>query len=54
MLDTDKPLRREGVLFEKLEGEDPNALIGLPLIRLVTMLYNEGLDPLAADLSATP
>ena len=26
------------VLFEKLEGEDPNALIGLPLIRLISML----------------
>jgi MAF protein len=29
-------------LFERLEGADPNALIGLPLIRLVTMLQNEG------------
>jgi len=29
-------------LFEKFEGEDPNALIGLPLIRLITMLENEG------------
>lgn len=29
-------------LFEKLEGEDPNTLIGLPLIRLVRMLENEG------------
>lgn len=29
-------------LFEKLEGADPNALIGLPLIRLVTMLQHEG------------
>jgi MAF protein len=28
-------------LFERLEGADPNALIGLPLIRLVTMLQNE-------------
>ncbi len=26
------------VLFEKLEGDDPNALIGLPLIRLTSML----------------
>lgn len=25
-------------LFERLEGNDPNALIGLPLIRLVTLL----------------
>ena len=29
------------VLFEKLIGEDPNTLIGLPLIRLVKMLENE-------------
>ena len=29
------------ILFEKLEGEDPNALMGLPLIRLVNMLENE-------------
>ncbi len=30
-------------LFERLEGEDPNTLIGLPLIRLVRMLEKEGL-----------
>ena len=30
------------VLFERLEGEDPNTLIGLPLIRLVRMLEAEG------------
>ncbi len=29
-------------LFEKLEGNDPNTLIGLPLIALVTLLKNEG------------
>lgn len=29
------------VLFEKLIGEDPNTLMGLPLIRLVKMLENE-------------
>jgi len=29
-------------LFERLEGEDPNTLIGLPLIRLVRMLEAEG------------
>ena len=29
------------VLFEKLEGEDPNTLMGLPLIRLVNMLEKE-------------
>jgi septum formation protein len=29
-------------LLERFEGEDPNALIGLPLIRLVRMLEQEG------------
>jgi septum formation protein len=29
-------------LFERLEGSDPNTLIGLPLIRLITMLESEG------------
>ncbi len=29
-------------LFEKLEGDDPNTLIGLPLIRLIKMLENQG------------
>ncbi len=33
-------------LFEAMIGEDPNALIGLPLIRLVAMLGNEGVDVL--------
>ena len=33
-------------LFEKMKGNDPNALIGLPLITLINMLYNEGLDVL--------
>lgn len=33
-------------LFERLEGEDPNTLEGLPLIRLVAMLRTEGVDPL--------
>lgn len=31
-------------LVEKLEGEDPSALIGLPLIRLCGMLRNEGVE----------
>ena len=31
-------------LFERLEGDDPNALIGLPLIRLVELLGREGID----------
>ena len=29
-------------LFETIHGDDPNSLIGLPLIRLVDMLANEG------------
>jgi septum formation protein len=33
-------------LFERLEGDDPNALIGLPLIRLVAMLSAEGVEVL--------
>ena len=33
-------------LFERFEGEDPNALVGLPLIKLVDMLNLEGLGPL--------
>jgi MAF protein len=33
-------------LFKKLEGDDPNTLIGLPLIRLVSLLKLQGLDVL--------
>jgi MAF protein len=33
-------------LFEKMEGDDPTALIGLPLIRLTGMLAREGVDVL--------
>lgn len=33
-------------LFESMEGYDPSALIGLPLIRLVGMLQAEGVDVL--------
>jgi len=43
-------VRSEGLgvaLFEKFEGDDPNALIGLPLIRLVAMLENQGFDVFA-------
>lgn len=29
-------------LFSKLRGDDPSALIGLPLLRLITMLENAG------------
>lgn len=33
-------------LFEKLDGRDPNTLIGLPLIALCKMLRHEALNPL--------
>ncbi|QFT10299.1 nucleoside triphosphate pyrophosphatase [Vibrio sp. THAF190c] len=33
-------------LFERLEGKDPNTLIGLPLIDLIDMLEAQGLDVL--------
>lgn len=33
-------------LFERMEGDDPNALIGLPLIRLVSMLETAGMQVL--------
>lgn len=50
-LDSAGSFRMEGLgiaLFEKLEGRDPNALIGLPLIALCGMLRQAGLDPLGA------
>ncbi|RKZ82722.1 MAG: septum formation inhibitor Maf [Gammaproteobacteria bacterium] len=31
-------------LFYKLRGDDPNSLIGLPLIRLIELLKAEGID----------
>ena len=31
-------------LIERMLGEDPNALIGLPLIKLISMLKNEGVN----------
>jgi 7-methyl-GTP pyrophosphatase len=33
-------------LFSKLHGEDPNSLIGLPLIKLIQLLAVEGIDAL--------
>ena len=33
-------------LFSKLSGEDPNSLIGLPLIKLIQLLAAEGIDVL--------
>jgi MAF protein len=44
-LDCAGSFKSEGLgiaLFEKLEGDDPNALIGLPLIRLVRLLEQAG------------
>ena len=35
-------------LFERLEGDDPNALIGLPLIRLIPLLEAAGHCPLGS------
>jgi len=40
-------VRSEGLgiaLLERFEGDDPNTLIGLPLIRLVRMLEKEGVS----------
>lgn len=31
-------------IIEKMTGEDPNALIGLPLIKLIDMLHTQGVD----------
>jgi len=33
-------------LFERLEGKDPTALVGMPMIRLIAMLGSEKIDPL--------
>ncbi len=38
-------------LLEAIEGDDPTALIGLPLIALARMLRDAGLSPLAATAS---
>ncbi|WP_330924716.1 nucleoside triphosphate pyrophosphatase [Candidatus Sororendozoicomonas aggregata] len=34
------------VLFEKMTGDDPNTLVGLPLIALTSMLLQVGIHPL--------
>lgn len=34
-------------LFRKIEGSDPNSLIGLPLIALTNLLIQAGLNPLS-------
>ena len=48
-LDCAGSFRVEGLgiqLFERLEGRDPNALIGLPLIGLCDLMREAGLNPL--------
>lgn len=40
-------------LFEKLEGRDPNSLVGLPLLLLCEMLIKEGVDVLTFNHPAT-
>ncbi|MCA0901029.1 Maf family protein [Microbulbifer agarilyticus] len=48
-LDCAGSFKSEGLgiaLFEKMEGSDPNTLIGLPLIRLVELLRHKGINPL--------
>lgn len=50
-LDCAGSFRSEGlgiVLFERVESEDPTALIGLPLLWLAGALRKAGFDPLAA------
>ena len=36
-------------LFKRMLGDDPNSLIGLPLIALTRMLRNEGIEPLSTS-----
>ncbi|MCG9746117.1 Maf family nucleotide pyrophosphatase [Shewanella sp. Isolate8] len=59
-VDTEQPLycagsfKSEGLgiaLFERLEGRDPNTLVGLPLIALTEMLLKQGVDILAPAAS---
>lgn len=45
-LDCAGSFKSEGLgitLFERFDGQDPTTLIGLPLMRLVTLLQNEGI-----------
>ena len=55
-IDQEKPLncagsfKSEGLgisLFKKLEGDDPNTLIGLPLIKLIELMKRFGFDVLS-------
>jgi len=54
-VDRDEPFNAAGsfkseglgiALFERMEGNDPTALVGLPLIRLIGMLAEAGVDVL--------
>lgn len=54
-LDCAGSFRCEGLgiaLFERIENNDPTALIGLPLIAVCRALRTLGYDPLAAGLTA--
>ncbi|GAB2782745.1 7-methyl-GTP pyrophosphatase [Halomonas shantousis] len=56
-LDSAGSFRMEGLgitLFERLEGDDPNTLIGLPLIRLCQLLREAGMDPLTHHCDDRP
>ncbi|MGI2169410.1 Maf family protein [Shewanella sp. MF05960] len=55
-VETEQPLycagsfKSEGLgiaLFSRLEGDDPNTLIGLPLIKLIELLQQQGMDVLS-------
>ncbi|MBB5210319.1 Maf family protein [Microbulbifer hydrolyticus] len=51
-LDCAGSFKAEGLgiaLFEKMEGNDVNTLIGLPLIRLIELLKPYGIDPLTRN-----
>lgn len=41
-------------LFSAMRGDDPNSLIGLPLIRLLAMLREWGINPLLANKHTAP
>ncbi len=41
-------------LMEKMSGDDPTALVGLPLIALTRMLREEGFDPLTQCVRRSP
>lgn len=41
-------------LFDRIESDDPTALIGLPLIALIDLLHEEGVDVLDSDAQSRP